>query len=363
MSAIRLRSVQYGTHTTAANNFVLKTPDTPDQTLRLYRGSLDSLSTQILSIGSDNRITFTSNIVGNLTGNADTVTNGVYTLGNQSIGGIKTFTSSPYIQTGAEAALHINANSISNYSYQTFQQGGATRWALVTQPTTPNFSIDRYVSGAYVNSPFSIINGSGDILLSNTGGTGGWVYVRNKFISGPYATPMDATSTTGFEIQNNGGTGDSALAGMNFHCTGTYALKMGLRSDGTFGIGGWSRGVWSWYTDPSGNMVAAGSVTQFSDPKLKENFERVKDPLGLLRALDGGTFNWKSGVPHIEVKAGKRDYGILADQVEAVMPEIVTQSIDIAGERYKMVSYEKLIPVLVEAIRVLEARVIELEGK
>ena len=37
--------------------------------------------------------TFTSNLIGDLTGNASTVTNGVYTTGNQTIGGVKTFTS------------------------------------------------------------------------------------------------------------------------------------------------------------------------------------------------------------------------------------------------------------------------------
>lgn len=353
MSAIKLRSVQYGNSGTSSNNFVLKTPDIPDQTLRLYRGSLDSIGAQILSITTDNKLTATLN------GNADTVTNGVYTTGNQSIAGIKTFTSNPVVQTGADSALVINGNATSNSSFLSLQQGGTNKWAINTQPTTSMFSIDRYVAGAYVNSPLTINNSTGDVVMSGAGA--GFVYSKNKLLVGPYASPMDGSSTNAFEIQNNGGTGETNMAMMAFHCTGTYALKMGLRADGTFGIGGWSRPAWSWWTDASGNMVAAGSVTQFSDPKLKENFERVKDPLGILRTLDGGTFNWKSGIPHIEVKAGMRDYGILADQVEAVMPEIVSKSIDIAGETYKMVSYEKLIPVLVEAIRVLEARVIELE--
>ena len=110
-------------------------------------------------------------------------------------------------------------------------------------------------------------------------------------------------------------------------------------------------------------MVSAGNVTSYSDPRLKEDFQLVADPLGIIRKLDGGTFRWKDGIAHTQVKAGKRDYGILADQVEAVMPEIVTDSIEIDGDTYKTVSYEKLVPVLIEAIKQLEDRIKVLEAR
>jgi hypothetical protein len=158
------------------------------------------------------------------------------------------------------------------------------------------------------------------------------------------------------------GTGDANLAGMSFW-NDAYAVKLGIRADGFFGLGGWSRAAWSWYSGPSGDMVAAGNVTAYSDPRLKENFEKIQNPLTILQALDGGTFNWKSGFAHTEVKAGKKDYGVLADQVEAVMPEIVTDSIEIEGEKYKTVDYSKLVPVLLEAIKELNARIIDLESK
>lgn len=170
----------------------------------------------------------------------------------------------------------------------------------------------------------------------------------------------DASSSAQFKNINNA-TGDSGMAMVAFHCQGSYAIKMGLRADGYFGLGGWSRPVWSWYSDNSGNMVAAGNVAAYSDPRLKENFEIIKDPISIIKKLDGGTFTWKHGIPHTECKAGNRDYGVLADQVEAVMPEIVSQSIEYGGESYKTVSYEKLVPVLLEALKLLTARVEELE--
>ena len=165
------------------------------------------------------------------------------------------------------------------------------------------------------------------------------------------------------EIQNAGGTGDGGLAMMAFHCAGAYAIKLGLRADGYFGLGGWSRAAWSWYSDPSGNMVAAGNVSAYSDPRLKENFKRVENPFEILNALDGGTFDWKHGITHTECTAGKHDYGILADQVEAVMPEIVANSIEIDGESYRTVDYSKIVPVLIEAIKELKAELKPIKAK
>jgi phage-related tail fiber protein len=166
-----------------------------------------------------------------------------------------------------------------------------------------------------------------------------------------------------FRVQNASGTGDAGLAMMSFLAQGTYGIKMGIRADGYFGIGGWSRAAWSWYTDPNGNMVAGGNVSAYSDPRLKENFKRVEKPLDILSKLDGGTFDWKHGFAHTQCKAGKHDYGILADQVEAVMPEIVTTSIEIEGESYRTVDYSKIVPVLIESTKELHAMILELKAE
>lgn len=181
--------------------------------------------------------------------------------------------------------------------------------------------------------------------------------------SAPIAASTDATGTSSATFKNNGGAGDGNLAAIGFSCNGLYGIKLYLRADGYFGLGGWTAAPWRWYVSNTGDMVTAGNVTAYSDPRLKENFERIANPMAILNALDGGTFNWKHGIPHIACKAGKLDYGILADQVEAVMPEIVSESVDIEGESYRTVAYEKLVPVLIEAVKALDARVKELEAR
>ncbi|MBF5003371.1 tail fiber domain-containing protein [Diaphorobacter caeni] len=170
-----------------------------------------------------------------------------------------------------------------------------------------------------------------------------------------------ADTTSSVVIRHAGGAGDGALAAMSFVCAGAYGIKMYLRPDGYFGIGGSSRSPWSWYTDTAGNMVAGGNVTAYSDPRLKRGFKRIADPFKILNALDGGTFFWRKGIQHTSMKAGRRDYGVLADQVQAVMPEIVTESIEIGGQKYLTVAYEKLVPVLIEAVKELDREVRQLK--
>jgi hypothetical protein len=174
------------------------------------------------------------------------------------------------------------------------------------------------------------------------------------------AMSQDGGATRGSFMARASGTGDSNLAGMTFW-NDAYAIKMGIRADGYFGLGGWSRPAWSWYSDPSGNMVAAGNVIAYSDPKLKENIIPIANAMDMIQKLDGVNFTWKEGFVHTEYKAGKKDIGVLADQVEAILPEIVSDSIDLDGSKFKMVAYDKLIPVLIEAIKELKAEVEELK--
>jgi len=110
-------------------------------------------------------------------------------------------------------------------------------------------------------------------------------------------------------------------------------------------------------------MVAAGNLTAYSDPRLKDVIGKIESPIEKLMQLDGVDFTWKSGIAHTECKAGTKDIGVLADQVEAVFPEIVSESIEIDGDSYKTVSYDKLVAVLIEAVKELNSKIKVLENK
>jgi hypothetical protein len=206
-------------------------------------------------------------------------------------------------------------------------------------------------------------------------------------IQAPHALIMEQETTLGWTTITTGGQGtgygaaiykalapsassssNQFVAGATFQVIfphgGSTSVKMGLRADGIWGVGGGTYGSWRMYVNlPTGDFTAVGNVTAYSDPRLKEDFKPIDDPLRILGQIVGGTFFWRSGIAHTSVKSGRRDYGVLADAVEAVMPEIVSESIEIAGERYKTVAYDKLVPVLIEAVKALAAKVEALEAR
>lgn len=264
------------------------------------------------------------------------------------------FTSS--VATGTSPLVVSSTTLVSNLNadlHDGMQTATAnTASTVVARDASGNFSagtITATLSGTATNA--SYVNGTQQTSVFN---------------AAPVACSMAASDSTyrGSIVIKSAATtaGDSNLAGITFWHD-AYALKMGVRNDGVFGIGSWSRAAWSWYSDASGNMVAAGNVTAYSDPRLKENFTNITGALDKVQSLNGGSFTWKHGIPHTEVKAGKKDFGILANEVEAIMPEIVTDSINIDGEKYKTVSYEKLVPLLIEAIKELSAEVKALKAK
>jgi hypothetical protein len=133
---------------------------------------------------------------------------------------------------------------------------------------------------------------------------------------------MAASDTSAsFEIRNNGGTGDSNLAMIRFWAIGNYGIKLGLRADGYFGLGGWSSATWRWYVSPGGDMVAAGNVIAYSDERLKTNWKEL--PKNYVYRLS----NTRVGV-YDRTDTKLRQVGVSAQSLRKLLPWAVTKGID-----------------------------------
>ena len=121
----------------------------------------------------------------------------------------------------------------------------------------------------------------------------------------------------------------------------------------------------------TGNITATGSITAFfSDKRLKANVQPIDNALDKVEQLAGVTYTQNK----LAEKFGYNDYtphaGVIAQQVQAVLPEAIRPApfdtapdgTSISGENYLTVQYEKLIPLLIEAIKELRAEVNELKG-
>ena len=114
---------------------------------------------------------------------------------------------------------------------------------------------------------------------------------------------------------------------------------------------------WSFKVDNSGNATATGNVTAYSDARLKTDIHTINDALSICGKLRGVSYKW--------IKDGKPSIGIIAQEVEEVLPEVVLtqQVLDPTGEReVKSVDYGKIVGVLINAINELKEEVEELKN-
>ena len=108
----------------------------------------------------------------------------------------------------------------------------------------------------------------------------------------------------------------------------------------------------------SGSQIeASGDVIAFSssDRRFKDNLVVIEGSLDKIGKVNGYEFDWND-----KQSAYKgHDIGVVAQEIEAVLPEVVTTR----GDGYKAVKYEKIVPLLIESIKELKQEVDEIKQK
>jgi hypothetical protein len=111
-----------------------------------------------------------------------------------------------------------------------------------------------------------------------------------------------------------------------------------------------------------GDIVATGNITAyFSDERLKDFKGTIPNALDKVAQLNGYYYTPNETAQALGVDNNGVEVGVSAQEVEAVLPEIVTDSV--VGKDYKTVMYEKLTPLLIEAVKELTQKVEKLELK
>jgi len=118
-------------------------------------------------------------------------------------------------------------------------------------------------------------------------------------------------------------------------------------SSGNVGIGTSTPG---YKLTVSGEIFATGNIIAFSDQLLKSDVSTVSNALDKVNAL--------RGVYYTMTKTGKRGVGVIAQEVQQVLPEIVESKEDYLG-----VAYGNIAGVFIEAIKELSEKVRLLEDK
>jgi len=145
-----------------------------------------------------------------------------------------------------------------------------------------------------------------------------------------------------------------------------YAGTTTLESDSTGGI------------KVTGQLSATGDVVAYSsDKRLKENIKPIENAVDKIKQLKGVTFDWNERSEELgfEPSTKTNDVGVIAQDVEAVFPQLVHLApFDIGsdeegkatsktGEDYKTVNYARLTAVLIEAVKEQQQQIDELKAK
>ena len=109
----------------------------------------------------------------------------------------------------------------------------------------------------------------------------------------------------------------------------------------------------------AGVITCSGDITAFSssDQRKKENILNIPDALEKVESLNGVTFDFKEGMAP-EGRSG-RQVGMIAQEVMEVLPDVVRQD----NDGFYGMEYDRVVPLLVEAIKDLSKKVKELEER
>jgi len=146
----------------------------------------------------------------------------------------------------------------------------------------------------------------------------------------------------------NIGTGGGGIGVWGSH-SGTGWGVYGMCPAGT-GVRAWG-GYYGVYS--VGSIFTTGTYDSSSDARFKKDVEPLRDSLSKIMKLRGVEFSWKQDEYPEHNFSEERQVGLIAQEVAEVLPEVVNKSNDEEG--FYSVSYGRIVPVLIEAIKELKA--------
>jgi hypothetical protein len=209
-------------------------------------------------------------------------------------------------------------------------------------------------------------NGSADITITanttNTLTLGTYLTGTSFNGSAAVTAAVDATTTnTASKVVARDASGNfsagTITASLTGNASGSAATFTSTSQNSQFN----SIGVGTAASTTAGEIRATNSVTaHYSDDRLKTKLGNIEGALAKVKTLSGFYYEANETAQALGYKP-KREVGVSAQSVQAVLPEVVVPApID---EQYLTVHYEKLVPLLIEAIKELEAKVAALEAK
>jgi len=358
------------------HTITLNAPDTNQQTT--FTLTADSGSNQTIAhgntldieggsgistlVGSTDKVTITA------TGNLPTLAGLSAGSGNFIVGNGSVFT----VQSGSTARTSLGLGSAAVVNTSAFLASDTT------SINTWTVSGDLTGNDLYVTTGYHRTNANGGLMsLTNSGAANGvqakWLYLDTSYGAGGLSNGEIRCSlgriASSVAIPTNGkfivgGVCDSTSSAIAQFAGFVRMRDYVIIHDGSSSSNavGWQYGNGGLQTWASGtgteNVYAGADVVAYysSDPRLKKNKKKIKNPLKILDKINGYTFDWKNYAKNVGTHLVGSDYGVMADEIEEVMPELVHDR----DNGYKGVKYEKIVPLLIECIKEQQVQINQL---
>ena len=329
-----LQVVGIGSYATIGNN--------------LSVGGQLNLSNTTQSLTVSGRATFNGPIISNASGTALTITNNSVLGGSLTVGGITTLSGTTTMGAGASivGGLTLTAGNITVGGSQVYTNG-ASSWNINISGQSTSVTNGVYTNGSYSDPAWitslantkiaGLITSSQIATVANTQITG---LINSSQLS--IGTIVNSITGTTNQITASPGTGNVSLSlPQNIHTVASVQF-------GSIGVGTAATGT-------SGEIRATNNITAYySDDRLKTRLGNIENALAKLMSLNGFKYQANETAQALGY-AVIPEIGLSAQEVQAVLPEVVVPApID---EKYLTIHYERVIPLLVEAIKELKAEV------
>lgn len=218
--------------------------------------------------------------------------------------------------------------------------------------------------------------GNSGKVLSTNGSVVSWVegLPSQTGNSGKYLSTNGTSASWETVVQTSiTGTANQIIAS---NPTGSVTLSLPQSIATTSGVQFGSIGVGTAPSATTGEIRAIDNITAYySDERLKENITPIKDAINKVVALKGVTYNSNHVAASFGYTNKAEQVGVIAQDVKQVLPQAVKAApfdigiredgteFSISGENYMTVQYEKLVPLLIEAIKDQQKLIEELQRK
>ena len=252
------------------------------------------------------------------------------------------FASAGFMKTDGSGNYSVDSNS-----YLTAETSHAD--VLVDGDFTSNGFMKRTAAGVYSVDTASYLSLAGGIVTGDTTIKAILTVGDSANESPPVPGDLRIYDTGNNALQILGDGANSFL----FDLLGTSSVGLITLKDFRLTVNN-SLGVGTAASSTDGEIRATDNITAYysSDRRLKENIEPIENAVEKVKAISGVRFDWTED--YIKERGGedeyflrKKDVGVIAQEIQEVLPEVVAKREDTT----LAVRYEKIVPLLIQAIK------------